>query len=83
MAAVCGLECQLISRPSPRVQGEIAPGDRDLVPKPSPPPSADFLQQLREYTQWRLQVKGAEAEPAARTHLGAKRSGGSAASRCS
>lgn len=59
------------------LQGEIAPGDRELVPKPSPPPSADFLQQLREYTPWRLQVAEAEAEPAARTHLGAKRSGGS------
>ncbi|KAL4437011.1 hypothetical protein ABPG75_004150 [Micractinium tetrahymenae] len=60
--------------------GEIASQDRELVPKPSPPPSADFLQQLREYTQWRLQAE-AEAEPAARTHLGAKRSGGCTAGR--
>lgn len=58
------------------LQGEIASTDRELVPKPSPPPSTDFLQQLREYTPWRMKVDA--AEPAARTHLGAKRSSSSA-----
>ena len=28
-----------------------------LVPQPEEPPSQDFLQQLREYTAWRLPVE--------------------------
>lgn len=45
----------------------MAPEDRALVPGPEEPPSPEFLQQLREFTNWRMQVAG----PA--THLGARR----------
>ncbi|KAI7845581.1 hypothetical protein COHA_000869 [Chlorella ohadii] len=54
--------------------GEVAPQDRELVPGPEEPPSAEFLQQLREFTPWRLQVE----EEAVATHLGAKRAAAAA-----
>lgn len=38
--------------------GEISTEDRPLVPQPAEPPSADFLTQLREYSAFRLAVKG-------------------------
>ncbi|PSC67239.1 cytochrome b5 [Micractinium conductrix] len=47
--------------------GEVSPEDLPLVPPPSEPPSAEFLDQLRQYTPWRLRA----AEPV--THLGAKK----------
>ena len=62
-----------LQHPQPRrgppsfLQGEVAPEDRALVPGPEEPPSPEFLQQLREFTNWRMQVAG----PA--THLGARR----------
>lgn len=56
--------------PPPPLQfyaGEVSPEDLPLVPPPSEPPSAEFLDQLRQYTPWRLRA----AEPV--THLGAKK----------
>ena len=50
--------------------GEVLPEDRALVPAPAEPPSPEFLQQLREFTSWRLQPEA----PA--THLGASKRGG-------
>ena len=38
-------------------RGELLPADMHLVPQPEEPPSQDFLQQLREYTAWRLPVE--------------------------
>lgn len=65
-------------------QGEIAPRDRPLVPAPKEPPSKEFLEQLREYTSWRLQPgvdeEGEEAAAVA-THLGAKKKKGGGAAR--
>ena len=40
-------------------RGELVPDDFHLVPQPEEPPSADFLQQLREYTAWRMPVERA------------------------
>ena len=34
--------------------GELLAADRVRVPAPGEPPSADFLEQLREYTAWRM-----------------------------
>lgn len=45
--------------------GEIAPEDVDLVPAPEEPASPEFLQQLREFTPWRLQ-------PEVASHLGSR-----------
>lgn len=61
-------------------QGEIRPADRLLVPAPEEPPSKEFLEQLREFTSWRMQAEGGEDAPAVASHLGAKkkRSGGAA-----
>ena len=47
--------------------GEVLPEERGLVPAPAEPPSAEFLQQLREFTSWRLQPERAA------THLGERR----------
>ena len=47
--------------------GEVLPEERGLVPAPAEPPSAEFLQQLREFTSWRLQPESAA------THLGERR----------
>ena len=48
-------------------QGELLPAERGVVPAPDEPPSADFLQQLREFTSWRMQPERAA------THLGERR----------
>ncbi|KAI3433794.1 hypothetical protein D9Q98_003599 [Chlorella vulgaris] len=54
--------------------GEIAPEDRDLVPAPDEPPSSEFLQQLHDFTPWRLQVEVA-------THLGSRHAAARASKR--
>lgn len=37
--------------------GELDPSDRALVQAPEPGPSEEFMQQLREYTTFRMQVQ--------------------------
>jgi hypothetical protein len=49
-------ECSTCPRHRP---GEVAPQDRTLVPQPHPGPSADFIEQLKLFTPFRLAVTGA------------------------
>ncbi len=59
--------------------GEVRAEDRASIPQPSPEPSVDFIQQLREYTTFRLvpaQVRDGVGAAAPASHLGAARAPG-------